>query len=203
MDLELIAIFDKEMNRIGNATRDEVHRFGYLHQTFQCWFRNNSDIYLQIRSEEKKDFPGLLDITAAGHLLADESVEDGGREIQEELGLNISFTSLTYLGLIEDTIVIDDIKDYEMANVFLYDFQPKKEKISFNDKEVIGLVKTSIDDLYQLWSYQKDSIMISGYKIDKKGHKNYIRHLVTRSEFVPHRKDYYLNVLEKIMSFSK
>ena len=83
MEEELLRIFDSNRNAIGTAPRHEVHRFGYWHETFHCWFICREEgidyIYLQIRSESKKDYPGLLDITAAGHLLATETVHDGVR----------------------------------------------------------------------------------------------------------------------------
>ena len=68
--------------------REEIHRLGYWHETFHCWFvkkvHNEWMIYFQLRSKEKADYPLLLDITAAGHLLAGETINDGIREIDEE-----------------------------------------------------------------------------------------------------------------------
>ncbi|CAM5275178.1 NUDIX hydrolase OS=Lysinibacillus sphaericus OX=1421 GN=LS41612_02185 PE=4 SV=1 [Lysinibacillus sphaericus] len=55
---------------------------------FTAGLSTRTYIYFQIRSGQKKDYPGLLDITAAGHLLAVETVEAGIREVKEELGVN-------------------------------------------------------------------------------------------------------------------
>ncbi|WP_233522994.1 NUDIX domain-containing protein [Peribacillus saganii] len=64
-------------------------------------------MYFQLRSEEKKDFPSLFDISAAGHILANETVEDGIREVKEELGIDISMNDLEYVGVIKDSNTTD------------------------------------------------------------------------------------------------
>jgi isopentenyldiphosphate isomerase len=65
---EKLKIFDEHRTQIGVATREEVHRIGHWHETFHCWLISKEGeidyIYLQIRSDEKKDYPNLLDITA-------------------------------------------------------------------------------------------------------------------------------------------
>ncbi|WP_310793579.1 NUDIX hydrolase [Salipaludibacillus neizhouensis] len=102
---EKLKIFDDNRNQIGIASRSDVHRVGYWHEVFHCWFVCNIQgtdyIYLQLRSNKKKDYPNLLDITAAGHLLADETVKDGVREIKEEIGIDVAFEELKQLGVID------------------------------------------------------------------------------------------------------
>ncbi|MBB6453277.1 isopentenyldiphosphate isomerase [Salirhabdus euzebyi] len=84
MDTERLKIFDDNRNELGVASREDVHKKGFWHETIQCWFISREQdadyIYFQIRSEKKKDYPGMYDITAAGHILANETVEDGVRE---------------------------------------------------------------------------------------------------------------------------
>lgn len=93
MSIEMIKIYDEQKNPLGITSRDIVHQKGYWHDTFHCWFlknENNIDyIYFQLRSKVKNDFPNLLDITAAGHILANETVGEGIREIKEELGMDV------------------------------------------------------------------------------------------------------------------
>lgn len=125
MTEEILTTFDEQGNRTGTAPRDEVHRHGLWHETFHCWFVRQADnglmIYLQLRSRHKRDYAGLLDITAAGHLLADETVEDGVREVQEELGLELAFDELKPLGIIPYQMDTAGFMDRERANVFVYE----------------------------------------------------------------------------------
>ncbi|WP_332310344.1 hypothetical protein [Metabacillus litoralis] len=119
MENELLKIFDDDRNQIGIASREDVHKFGYWHEAFHCWFiskvRDTYYLYLQLRSATKKDYPNLLDITAAGHLLANETVQDGVREIKEEVGIYISFHELIPLGIIDYCVIKEDFIDKELA----------------------------------------------------------------------------------------
>lgn len=114
---EKLKIFDDNKNLLGLATRSDVHRIGYWHEAFHCWFISKEQginyIYLQLRSKNKKDYPNLLDITAAGHLLADETVEDGVREIKEEIGIDVAFKELVKLGVIDYCVVQEGLLQKE------------------------------------------------------------------------------------------
>ncbi|MCY1691789.1 NUDIX domain-containing protein [Exiguobacterium sp. SL14] len=101
---EMIMTVDRTENPLGPRPRSEVHTHGLWHETFHCFVYDpkRDVVLLQQRSEQKKDFPGMLDITACGHLLADESVEDGLRELEEEIGLTCTFDQLIPLGIQEE-----------------------------------------------------------------------------------------------------
>src|SRR5690606_6282649 len=99
----------------------------HWHEAFHCWFISREDstdyIYLQFRSDEKKDYPNLLDITAAGHILAHETVLDGVREIKEEIGINVSPDELELLGVIDYCVERENFIDKEIANIYLYRYK--------------------------------------------------------------------------------
>ena len=100
---EILDIFDSSMNLIGTADREEVHKKGYWHQTFQGWIikKREGKVYVvaQKRDKRKKTAPNMLDITAAGHLHAGETPLDGVRELEEELGIRIEPEKLINLGI--------------------------------------------------------------------------------------------------------
>jgi isopentenyldiphosphate isomerase len=91
------------MEHVGTAGRLQVHADGWWHQTFHCLIisqRNDQpSLLLQLRHPDKDTFPNLLDISCAGHLLAGESAEDGVRELEEELGVQVAFSSLIPCGI--------------------------------------------------------------------------------------------------------
>ena len=90
--IERLDIVDPSGQLIGSDDRDAVHRGGHWHQVFHCLLVRlgpPSRVLLQRRLGAAASFPGLLDITAAGHLAAGESPLDGVREIREELGIDV------------------------------------------------------------------------------------------------------------------
>lgn len=204
MENELLKIFDQNKNPIGVATRKDVHRFGYWHEAFHCWFVSNESgvdyIYLQIRSENKKDYPNLIDITAAGHLLATETVEDGVREIKEELGIEVDYSELFSLGTIHYSVKRETFIDNEIAHVFLYKSEHEFTDYLLQKEEVSGIVKAKLIDFSQLWSGEKSDVLIDGFEVDHDGRQSFFCKKVKKSAFVPHETSYYESIISGITS---
>jgi isopentenyldiphosphate isomerase len=201
MNEEILTTFDDHGNVTGAAPRDEVHRLGLWHETFHCWFVGQEpeglSIYLQLRSEQKRDYAGLLDITAAGHLLAHEVPEDGIREVQEELGILVTYPELFPLGIIPYTMDKEGFLDRERAHVFLHKNTLPMEAFSLQQEEVAGIVTASFADFSKLWEGQADSIRIRGFRMDGDSRKP-IDELADISRFVPHEASYYLQIIAGI-----
>ena len=84
------------------ADRTEVHNGGHWHEVFHCVVVRSGEparVLLQRRHRSKAAFPGLLDLSATGHLAAGETPADGVRELNEELGTTTSSDELTYVGV--------------------------------------------------------------------------------------------------------
>ncbi|KMM37931.1 NUDIX hydrolase [Guptibacillus hwajinpoensis] len=202
MEDEQIRIYDHNRKSIGVTTRKEVHSVGYWHEVFQCWFvrrENGIDyLYFQLRSDVKKDYPGLLDITAAGHLSADESVEDGVREIEEELGIKIEYKELIPLSIIQASIKRESMIDNEIANVFLYKNDKPFDAFNLQKEEVAGLVRADLNDVYDLWIGKREAVNVQGFKITNNGEKVEMNETVHKNHFVPHEDSYFRTVFKEI-----
>jgi isopentenyldiphosphate isomerase len=98
---EILEVFDAKGRPTGlGKSRAAIHLDGDWHQAFHCWIlrRGGREVVLQRRSLAKDTFAGCWDAAAAGHWRFGESPAEASREIAEELGLDISFASLTYRG---------------------------------------------------------------------------------------------------------
>ncbi len=207
MEKEHLKIFDEGRNQLGVATREEVHRIGYWHEAFHCWFvseeQGTNYIYLQLRSDTKKDYPNLFDITAAGHLLANETVQDGVREIKEEVGIDVPFHELVPLGVIDYCVIRENFIDRELANVFLYKSDKTFDDFILQEEEVSGIVKVELNDFIELWLGERETIKLKGFKINIDGNKILIDEYVGKSKFVPHQISFYKTVIKKIKEHIK
>jgi len=202
MENELLNIFDEKGNHFGSATRQEVHKFGYWHETFHCWFISRDGekeyIYFQKRCDSKKDYPNLFDITAAGHILAHETIKDGIREVKEELGIDVAFNELIPLGVIKYCAKQEDFIDKELANVFLYNSQKAFEDFTLQTEEVSGLVRADFKSFCEFWLGERKDILIEGFELNNIGKRVSIKKIVDKSLFVQHELNYYERVLKLI-----
>ncbi len=194
---EMLDVFDSKMKLIGTASREEVHQQGYWHQTFHCWIiRKQEDkqyVLFQIRDKEKDVAPNKLDITAAGHLKAGESKEDGLRELEEELGLVVEYEKLYYLGI---RITASENKNQinkEFAQVYLLHNDTPIEDYRLQDGEVAGLVEIEISDGLRLCASEIDNVTCKVLR--KRNGINVIDYMpITFNQFIPRIDSYYYKI---------
>lgn len=184
--MEFITVIDHQRKKIGLKSRADVHRDGDWHETFHCWLVDGQKLLLQLRSETKADFPGLFDITAAGHLTAGETVRDGVREIYEEIGLNLTLDQLTSLGVFEDVIETATFLDREFAHTYLYTYAG--ETFTLDETEVADVVTVNLAAFQALLAgTQVETESISAISGKTR--------TLTKQDLVPHRASYWEQVL--------
>lgn len=199
METEKLRVCDEHGHPQGIETRQAVHEHGFWHETFHCWmvgWRNSRDtVYLQLRSEAKKDFPGLFDITAAGHLLADETVEEGVREVKEELGLKVEFDKLIHLGMVKDQMEMPGFIDNERCHCFLYPMPNNHDfRFELQLEEVSGMGEVDFEALAGLFMGKEEEVEIDGFIAKPDGHSLFKKRIGLK-DIVPHSSSY----LEKII----
>jgi isopentenyldiphosphate isomerase len=152
MDEELLDVVDEHGRHRGTKRRGDVHRDGDWHLAFHLWVVSPAGVLFQRRAAGKASWPGYLDASAAGHLLAGEAIADGLREAEEELGVAYAFAALTPLGVHR---VAEEqpggIVNREHQHVFgVVDDRPLAGWDAFDRTEVDGLVLVGHDDFAAL-----------------------------------------------------
>ncbi len=149
---ELLDVYDERGAWVGVERRDIVHRDGLWHRCFHLWVVSGDGVLLQRRALDKQAFGGMLDATAAGHLTAGESVGDGVREAEEELGVAFELAALEDLGMRPgvDRPTPTTI-NREFQHVFLArDCRPLAAWADFDRGEVAGLARVSLKHFREL-----------------------------------------------------
>lgn len=150
---ELLDVYAADgTTRLGTKARDAVHRDGDWHLAFHLWVVRRDGVLLQRRARSKDSWPGRLDATAAGHLVAGERVADGLREVDEELGVRYAPGELVALGVHR----VDDEpargrRNREHQHVFaVRDERPLEAWTAWDRAELDGLVLVGHGDLATL-----------------------------------------------------
>ena len=93
------------------ATRDERHQSGHWHKAVAIFIINSKNqVLLQKRSDSKKLWPGMWDVSAGGHVLAGEfGFQAVMRECEEELGLKLDKNDITFIGATTSTNLKGDV----------------------------------------------------------------------------------------------
>ena len=190
---ELLLIYDENLNELGTELRSKIQSEGLLHQVVHCWIISNLDdekwIYFQQRSYEKKDFPGLYDISAAGHLnVGEDPYTAVKRETQEEIGIIIEGENLKFIGTIKEKMHSDNFYNNEICEVYFYSIENPKFILG---PEVEKMVKVSLEEFKKLvFNRSKE---IEAFSIDGE-----FKFILKEEEFCSHEKEYLEYVIEYI-----
>jgi isopentenyl-diphosphate delta-isomerase type 1 len=128
-DQEILDVVDSQDNVISKAPRDYVHNHLLMHRSSHIFlFNSRSELFLQKRSLNKDECPGLWDTSAAGHVESGENYLDcAHRELEEELGVNhIILNKVLCLPAQENTF-LEHIHVYKCIN---------DSKITINKDEI-------------------------------------------------------------------
>lgn len=155
---ELIDILTSEGAPTGKtALKSEAHKNGWFHATVHVWiYTHEEKILLQKRAMTKKVFPGLWDISVAGHIGAGESILGGAiREVKEELGIEILEKYLTKIGIrIHQVAHPNGIQDNEIHHVFIYELNQPVETLIIQSEEVEEIQLFDLEILNQTGKYE-------------------------------------------------
>lgn len=140
---ELIDILTADGKPTGKtALKSEAHKNGWFHATVHIWlFTSDEKILLQKRALTKKVFPGLWDISVAGHIAAGETIlSSAKREIFEEIGLAIDEKDLIKIGTrIHQVSHANGIIDNEHHHVFIAELQKPISELKMQEEEVAAI----------------------------------------------------------------
>lgn len=194
---ELLDVFDDNFVRIGSAPRDEVHRTGQWHQSFHCWLirhvGSHRYILFQKRGPQKSIYPNALDITAAGHLTAGETPQQGIRELNEELGLNAVFEDLVPLGIRCDVAKIGSVTNREFCHVYLLESNRPLEEYKLQHDEVTGLVQMHLHDCFRLFTGEVESVIVEGIELAENARRQ-VSISISQADVIPRLDAYYLKI---------
>ena len=140
---ERIDIWDDNGHPTGTtAMKSEAHRKGLWHPTVHIWcYQPGGQILLQKRGASKDTFPGLWDVSVAGHIGAGEAPTIAAlRELKEEIGLEIREEELEGIGIFqEEHMHPNGIIDREFHHCYLLKLTPPLPQLKLQAEEVSDL----------------------------------------------------------------
>lgn len=143
MSDELIDILDEQGNHTGKTClKSEAHAKGLFHATVHVWlFTSDGNVLLQKRALTKKVFPGLWDISVAGHIGAGENTLDAAiREVNEEIGFRLAKEKLYRIGTRKHQVAHPNgIQDNEFHQVFMAELTVPIARLKIDLYEVAAL----------------------------------------------------------------
>ncbi|MGJ8742912.1 NUDIX hydrolase [Polaribacter sp.] len=162
---ELIDILTPEGKSTGKtALKSEAHKNGWFHATVHIWlFTLDKKILLQKRALTKKVFPGLWDISVAGHIAAGEDIISAAkREVFEEIGLKLKENDLIKIGTrIHQVTHPNGIQDNEHHHVFIAELKVPLSTLTIQKEEVDDIKLFDVSTLKN--TKNLDNILLSRF----------------------------------------
>jgi len=126
-------LFDEQGRMLHGKTapKSEVLRKGLLHGAAHVWvWRRRAgqiEVLLQQRADSMMTFPGMLDISAAGHIdPGEEALLTAIRECREELNLEVTDKDLHFVMVLKRVLPVTNTELIENECVWVYLFELKQ-----------------------------------------------------------------------------
>lgn len=162
---ENLQIFDHMGCPIGVADRVLANRLGLWHLCSQIWVVLKRDpiaqsqLVFQKRSALRRVSPGIMDVSAAGHVvLGATAVETAIAECREELGIGLDPSDLCYIGRRIDMYENANVLSRIFADVFVVFADELGFRPRCDPEEVAGLVLLPIAEVLSLARSEKQSV---------------------------------------------
>jgi isopentenyldiphosphate isomerase len=165
---EIVDTYDELGRFAGTKERGAVHRDGDWHRCFHCVIvsgdRDNRRLVLQRRALDLVDYPGLIDVSVAGHLRTGEVVNHAAtREIAEELGVLVPFESLRPLGEYPLIVRTSGLWARELTDVFVVRDDRSPDAYNYDPTEVGSIVAVKLSHVVQLWRGEREHALATEY----------------------------------------
>lgn len=174
---EYIDILNEDGTETGMIKlKSEAHQKGLYHRSAHLWLYTRTEkILVQQRAKGKDTFPGLWDISVAGHIAKGENALSAIiRETKEEIGITLNGKDLKFLKVqLSKKIPAPGIIDNEFQHLFIAEMD-ERTILKLQTEEVIATKFLTFNDF-------KKSVLNSGSNF-----------------FVPHGVEYYLYIIEAI-----
>ena len=160
--MEYIDVLNENGVRTGEVlSRDDVHKKGLWHRAIIAAVINGDNkILMQQRSDTKDKFPGLWDLSAAGHIISGEdSVKTLVREFNEEIGVaihkEVTVRDCRFVSSFKNIHHWDDQKlgpvdEHVFYELFVINMNLNINDLKFNDGEVKDVKWLSLFEIKEL-----------------------------------------------------
>ncbi len=170
---ELFDVVDEAGNPTGvEKPRGLIHRDGDWHRSLHIWVYGIGDdgqpfVLFQRRSPTKDTSPGALDVAVGGHIRAGEDIAETVREAEEELGLSVESSELTFLGRRSGVYRGEGVVDREINEVYAVrsDLDPGCYRL--HPVELESLVFVSLVDSASLFRGERSKVRAVEYWPDQ------------------------------------
>ena len=192
---ELLDVLDGAGELTGEAkARADVHRDGDWHRCFHLWIvRDDGYVLVQRRSRHKDIEPNKIDTTVGGHFASGEALHDVVREVEEEIGLEVSADALSYLETRRLERHYTELIDREFQDIYILREQQPLEHYAPHRFELTALYEAPLPRLIDLYEHGS-SLAVAGW--DGYGRRNDA--LLSAADVIEHDRVQMAQTLKKV-----
>ena len=131
--------------------KSEIYKSGEWHRSIHVWIYNSKgEILLQLRGKDKKLYPNVWDVSAAGSVdTGEEPITAALRETEEEIGLKIKPDNLEFIKIKKSHMVYKEIINNEFIYLYFYKFDGNLDDLKIQAEELDDIKFFSINEMKQ------------------------------------------------------